>query len=148
MKMSFVLALMAGLTVLGSAKGQNFAIDWFTVDGGGGSSTGGVYSVSGTIGQPDAGAMSGGVYSLVGGFWGVTAIQAPGPLLSIEFAAGSVRVFWPRPSTGFVLDYTTDLIDPANTVWSEVPFPYNTNATHISISVPMPSGKTFYRLRH
>ena len=34
---------------------QNIAVDWFTIDGGGGTSTGGVYSVSGTIGQPDAG---------------------------------------------------------------------------------------------
>jgi hypothetical protein len=29
-------------------------LDWFTIDGGGGTSTGGVYAVSGTIGQPDA----------------------------------------------------------------------------------------------
>ena len=29
------------------------------IDGGGGTSTGGVYSVSGTIGRPDAAAMSG-----------------------------------------------------------------------------------------
>ena len=28
---------------------QSYSIDWFTIDGGGGTSTGGVYSVSGTI---------------------------------------------------------------------------------------------------
>ena len=38
-----------------SGLGQNYSIDWFTIDGGGGTSTGGVYAVSGTIGQPDAG---------------------------------------------------------------------------------------------
>ena len=42
------------------AKAGDFSLDWSTIDGGGGTSTGGVYSVSGTIGQPDAGAMSGG----------------------------------------------------------------------------------------
>ena len=50
-------------------RAQQFAIDWFTVDGGGGTSTGGVFSVSGTIGQPDAGKMSGGNFSVDGGFW-------------------------------------------------------------------------------
>jgi hypothetical protein len=34
------------------ANAQSYSIDGSTVDGGGGSSTGGVYGVSGTIGQP------------------------------------------------------------------------------------------------
>jgi hypothetical protein len=46
-----------------------FDLDWWTMDSGGGTSTGGVYSLSGTIGQPDAGGMSGGSYTLAGGFW-------------------------------------------------------------------------------
>src|SRR5213594_598068 len=49
-----------------NARAQ-YSLGWFTIDGGGGTSTGGVYSVSGTIGQPDAGApMTGGKYSLTG----------------------------------------------------------------------------------
>ncbi len=57
--------------------GQSYCIDWLTIDGGGGTSTGGVYSVSGTIGQPDAGApMSGVNFSLTGGFWSL--LHAPG----------------------------------------------------------------------
>ena len=51
------------------ARGQSYSIDWNKVAGGGGVSTGGVYTVTGTIGQPDAGAMTGGSYSLTGGFW-------------------------------------------------------------------------------
>ena len=43
-----------------SVAAQTYALDWSTIDGGGGTSTGGVYAVSGTIGQPDAGRMSGG----------------------------------------------------------------------------------------
>ena len=46
------------------AYAQTYSIDWSTIDGGGGTSTGGVYSVSGTIGQPDAGGpMTNGQYS-------------------------------------------------------------------------------------
>src|ERR1041385_7115003 len=55
------LCLLLGI----SAFGQSYSIEWFTIDGGGGTSTGGVYSLGGTIGQPDAGGpMSGGQYSL------------------------------------------------------------------------------------
>ena len=69
---------------INSASAQSFTMDWFTIDGGGGTSTGSVYSESGTIGQPDAGVMGGGQYSLSGGFWGVvSAVQVSGaPLLS------------------------------------------------------------------
>src|SRR5712671_1514754 len=132
---------------------QNFAIDWFTIDGGGGTSTGGVYAVSGTIGQPDAGpAMTGGSYSLVGGFWSiVAAIQTPGaPLLTITRnpANGAVTVSWPTPSDGWVLDQTSALGSPPAAIsWSQVGFPYQTNATTISITTASPSGNRFYRLR-
>jgi hypothetical protein len=144
------IGLAAAFALTASAWAQNYSIDWFTIDGGGGTSTGGVFSVSGTIGQPDAGVMSGGTYSLVGGFWGIVApIQTPGaPLLSVERVGTSVRVFWPLPATGFLLDQTTALASPpAAIVWSQVPFPYATNATQISITAPAPTGNKFYRLR-
>jgi len=135
-----------------NGHGQTFSLDWFTIDGGGGTSTGGVYTVSGTIGQPDAGVMSGGNYTLVGGFWSiVAAIQTPGaPLLTISLnpQLSTINVSWPLPATGFVLDQTLALSNtPPETVWSQVAMPYQTNVTHISITVPMPGGKKFYRLR-
>ena len=50
--------------------GPGYAIDWHTIDGGGGTSTGGVYTLSGTIGQPDAsGPATGADHTLTGGFW-------------------------------------------------------------------------------
>jgi len=36
------------------ASAQPYSIDWYTIDGGGGVSSGGTYSLSGIIGQPDA----------------------------------------------------------------------------------------------
>ena len=69
---------MLGMLVVvsgGAAITGGSEIDWFSVDGGGagidGGSVGGSYTLSGTIGQPDARneAMTGGSYSLVGGFW-------------------------------------------------------------------------------
>ena len=66
----FALTLIAGgLAAHGVAQAQ-FSIDWYTIDGGGGTSTGGSFTLTGTIGQPDAGAASGGTFACAGGFWG------------------------------------------------------------------------------
>src|SRR6266705_5521518 len=106
MKTQCLLILALGVLLAGGATvgAQTYAIDWFTIDGGGGTSTGGVYSVSGTIGQPDAGRMSGGNYTLDGGFWGIiAAVQTVGaPLLTISrTSTNTALVSWPSPSTGF-----------------------------------------------
>ena len=66
------------------ALGQSYSIDWYKIAGGGGTSTGATYQVSGTIGQPDAGgAMSGGNYSLTGGFWSLIAVVLKGSVLEL-----------------------------------------------------------------
>jgi len=68
--------LVSGAVLALAASSSGYSLNWFTVDGGGGASTGGGYSVSGTLGQPDAGHLSGGGYSVQGGFWG-GAVAAP-----------------------------------------------------------------------
>lgn len=131
---------------------QSLTLTKSAIAGGGGlNSTGGVYAVSGTIGQHDAsGPLSGGTYTLVGGFWALpSAVQTSGaPLLSVEQLAGNnVRIYWPLPATGFVLDQAASLVSPpATNAWIQVAFPYATNATHISIMMPS-SNSRFYRLR-
>ena len=61
-----------------------YAIEWYTVDGGGGYSAGGTFELDGTIGQPDAGpaaTMTGGTFELAGGFWPGTLIcHCPGDM--------------------------------------------------------------------
>src|SRR5438874_11108122 len=99
-----------GLCLCGAAvQAQTFSIDWFTIDGGGGTSTGGVFSVTGTIGQADAGHMSGGNFTLDGGFWAIiAAVQTPGAptLRVVRTTTNTVVVAWPDPSTGFSLQAT------------------------------------------
>jgi hypothetical protein len=47
-----------------------YGLGWFTIDGGGTTtSSGGPYTLRGTIGQPDAGLLSGGANVVAGGFW-------------------------------------------------------------------------------
>ena len=85
-----------------------------------------------------------------GGFWPGLLQTAGAPLLRAQsLAGGNVRIFWPLPATGFVLEQTFALTNaPATNAWSQVPFPYATNATEISITVAAPAGKKFYRLRN
>ncbi len=132
-----------------SVQAQSYSIDWSTIDGGGGTSTGGVYSVSGTIGQPDAGAMSGGNYTLEGGFWGIiAAVQTPGaPLLSIlRTTTNTVVVSWPSPSTGWNLQQNTNSVSSVN--WSNVTATIQDDGATKTLIVSPPAGNRFYRLHN
>ena len=64
-----------------ASSGGEFELDWYTIDGGGGTSQGDNYRVSGTIGQPEVSPlMAGGGFTVVGGFWGeakAISISAP-----------------------------------------------------------------------
>lgn len=135
----FILGLVLS-TICFSAPGQNYSIDWYTIDGGGGTSTGGVYSVSGTIGQPDAGIMAGGNYSVTGGFWSLIPVQTAGaPALTIVPATpGQATISWTPPTSGFVLQESASL-SPTN--WINSP----SGATN-PVVVPTTSQTKFYRL--
>ena len=145
--MKALLLFTTGLALATRALAQSYSIDWFTIDGGGGTSTSGVFSVSGTIGQPDAGGpMSGGQFSLIGGFWSLYAVQTSGaPLLSIaKTTTNTVAVFWPSPSTGYVLQQNTNSVASVN--WSNVvTAPIDDGVTKTVIVNP-PTGNRFYRL--
>jgi hypothetical protein len=152
MKAIFILRLVAGLLLatgsLNAVRAQTYSIDWFTIDGGGGVSTGGAYQVVGAIGQPDAGtAMTGGNYSVSGGFWSlIVAVQTTNaPLLMIAFThTNTAVVSWPSPSTGFALQQNSSL-GTAN--WTDVGLSPNDNGTTRSLVVPASAGSKFYRLR-
>ena len=62
------ILLFALFLIVATAFGD-YDINWSTIDGDGGTSTGGSYTLTGTIGQPNADSASGGIYELFGGFW-------------------------------------------------------------------------------
>jgi hypothetical protein len=66
-----LLTLAAALLLPFTAHAQ-FSIKSWTADGGGGTSSGGTYALTGTIGQPEVNtiAATGGGFTLAGGFWG------------------------------------------------------------------------------
>lgn len=85
-----VIAVLISCSASFRARAQ-YSLDWRTMDGGGGTSSGGAYSLSATIGQPDAQAVSlcsldGGTgcsnpsYELVGGYWAGVPVPCGGNL--------------------------------------------------------------------
>lgn len=119
------------------------SLDWSTIDGGGGKSAGGAYSVSGTIGQPDAGLMSGGTYTLAGGFWGgPETLDTPGgPRLTVTRGSTTATLRWPAPSPGWRLEKSSDLVswNPVNDIPSVI-------AGSNSVTVPAVL-REYFRLR-
>ena len=138
------LAIAFALAV--SASAQSYSIDWYTIDGGGGTSTGGVYSVSGTIGQPDAGGpMTGGNYSVTGGFWSLFAVQTPGaPKLRIfATTTNTAVVAWLTSSTVWTLQSNTNL---TTTNWVNVTNTVNVVGSENQVIISPPAGNKYFRL--
>ena len=146
--MKFLLSLFLLSLAASETQAQSFSIDWFTVDSGGGTSTGGVYQVSGTIGQPDAGpTMSGGNYSLTGGFWSLlSVVQSPGaPLLTITLTTtNTALVSWAYPSAGFNLQQNAAI---GSSNWLPVTNSVNTVGSEFQVIISPPVGNRFYRLK-
>lgn len=139
---------MLGIWCLAFAcRAQSYTIAWYKIAGGGGTSTGGAYTVSGTVGQHDAsGAMTGGNYSLTAGFWALTAVvQTQGaPVLSISHFGTTVSVFW-QNVPGWSLQQNGDLANP--TGWSASSGVTTSNGTNY-LNLTSPVGNQFFRLAH
>ena len=139
------LLLLASLT----AHAQTYTIDWYKIAGGGGTSTGGTYQVTGTIGQPDAsGALTGGGYSVTGGYWSmINVVQMPGVpnLLIVPNGANSVKILWLDPATNtYTLQQNVNL---ATTNWTTSGYTItNGFGTNVCTITP-PTGNLFFRLK-
>ncbi len=123
---------------------QPYAIDWHKVGGGAASSAGGVYALTGTIGQAAAGSMIGGNYSLTGGFWScLLVVEVPGgPTLYLSRDGDSVRVYW-QDVPNWILQENDNLAAP--TAWSASSGVTNANGTN-TLTLANPSGIRFFRL--
>ena len=134
-----------------SVHAQSYSIDWYKIAGGGGTSTGGGYALSGTIGQHDAGGpMTGGSYSMTGGFWGfINVVQTPGlpNLIIVRNGANSVQVLWPDPATNtYTLQQTANLAAGSG-AWTTSGFTISNVGGTNSITLTPPVGNLFFRLK-
>jgi len=137
-----MLALLVFASMpLTSAFAQSYSIDWHKIAGGGGTSTNVQYSLSGTIGQPDAStALTGGNYTLTGGFWAIYAVQTPGaPLLTIVYTSNQALVSWPLSATGWTLQTNGNV---ATTNWVN----YAGSVVNNTVTNTTAGTRLFYRL--
>lgn len=126
---------------------QSYTVDWYKIPGGGGTSVGGTYQLSGAISQPDAsGAMSGGNYSVTGGFWAlISVVQMPGaPKLYISGSGNNVTVYWQNVS-GWNLQQNVNL--SVTNGWSASSGITTNNGTNY-LNLSNPTGNQFFRLKN
>jgi hypothetical protein len=95
-----IALFFVAVVAVGGAQisGPQPSISSFTIDGGGATSTGGTFALSGTIGQPDVaatkgtgGGLGGGTFLVVGGFWPGTVVPKPACLADIT-GNGAVNI--------------------------------------------------------
>jgi hypothetical protein len=121
------------------AAGQ-YSINSWNAGGGGGTSAGGDFRISGTSGQHSVGSVTGGPFTLTGGFWPVALLQTPGaPTLALTAAGpGQAALTWSPDTRGFYLQIS-DSLTPA--LWTNAPSGTNHPVT-ISTAGPI----RFFRL--
>lgn len=142
---NLIAGLLLAVTVF-TAYAQSYSVDWSKISGGGGTSTGGVFSISGTIGQHDAsGAMNGGNFSLTGGYWSlIQVVQTPGlPNLTLTHTGNSVTISWPTTSTT-TLQQNANLANAAGWVTSDLTVTTVNGTSSVTITTTM--GNLFFRL--
>jgi hypothetical protein len=127
---------------------QTYSIGWDVIAGGGGTTTGGVYSVSSTVGQQVAGgALVGGTYSLSSGFWSLYAVSTPGaPALSILLPdPHTVVVAWSASATGWTLQQNINLVSGT---WITLTNTVNIVNGQNQIVLSPTIGEHFFRLKN
>jgi hypothetical protein len=159
---SFALGALFPAVLATVARGQSggpFDLSWSTIHGGGGTSvgsTGGAdtttssqFTLTGTIGQPDAGiaTLRGGQFSLTGGFWSfLSVVQTPGaPSLEIKLVGASAVLSWPLNMSGFFLQETPSL---SASIWTSTPQSVVDTATEHTVTVPATGLMKCFRLKH
>ena len=134
------------LLIPATSFAQTYSIDWYKIAGGGGTSTGGTYTVNGTIGQHDAGGpMTGGSYSLTGGFWSlISVVQTAGVpnLIIVPNGPNSVKILWPNTGS-YTLQQNSNL---AGGTWTTSGYSITTSNGTNSITITPPTGNLFFRL--
>ena len=141
-------ALGAIVVLLASSASAQTVVDWHEVAAGGGTSTGGAYEVSGTVGQPDAGpTLRCGSIALQGWFWALIGVlQTDGaPALGIfGNHDGTATLTWAvAGGEGFLLQVATDL---ELQDWTNESTPPAVADGTYQVTVPLSGARRTYRL--
>ncbi len=145
------LSLLLLTTVLLHADPPRFAITKSTIDAGGERTPGTRFTLTGTIGQPDAAprfVSADNRFAIEPGFWSrATVVQTPG-LPELTMRPHTLRNYtllaWPVAANGYILQQSPDL---APNSWTDVGITVVDTATEHTVSYPMTARRAFFRLR-
>ena len=118
---TYLLTLTAALALAITTQAQPFEVQTTFIGAPAGVSRNGAFTVSGVVGQPEAGSVAGGGFTSEGGWPAPIIVESPGaPTLRIDFhrASGAVTVAWPASATGHTLEGNADVNDPEG--WTDV----------------------------
>ena len=138
--------LLSGLfSIWAVAATAGYDLTRNTISSGGGTSSGGQFSISCTVGQPVCGLVKAGTVAMDQGFWAdAVAVQTVGsPRLTLVRSGSNVILSWPSSATGFSLQFTTNL-NPA--AWTSVAQTAVLSGTQYQVPVPAALQKQFFRL--
>ncbi len=139
-------ACLAGCFHAHCLLAQPFQIEHLGIGAGGGTSSGGNFTLTGSMGAIGAGVSSGGAFTLEGGDLSMfVVLQTPGaPALSLTRSGANAVLSWPASETGYILEQTANLTSPS---WSGVgvgPVPMGDT---LQVTVPITGTSRFFRLR-
>jgi hypothetical protein len=144
----FISALFVVGGVAFAQSGGGFTIKFSSIDGGAATSSGGGYSLRGTIGQPDAGltVLSGGGYNLRGG---ITVLPAPIIVPPSGSSASPIRNYYVDPNVPlswsrvtYATGYWVQVARDKN--FLQLEFNQTTPASQLSVVAPLPGNGTYY----
>ena len=135
------LLLFAGSRSAANEEESVFAIPRYAIHGGGGTSSGGGFAISGAVDVVSAREMAGGTFALRSGLGVIHLLQTPDtPPLRIRIAGpDSVEVFWEAGDEAWLLEETPSLITPD---WRDSNV--HTRGSH---TVPATGRERYFRLR-
>ncbi len=141
------LFISLGLAFLSSwaALAGDLSANNLRITGGGGTSSGGNYQLTTTLGQPARLALGGGSFRLNTSISSLTVVQTPGaPLLDLKITGPSLVLSWALPATEYRLQMNGDLAQ--TNAWMPVLQTPVTNQGIVSVSLPPPTRNRFFRL--
>lgn len=136
------LVLFLPLSVL-----AQFSLDWSAVTAGSATSTGGVYTLSATVGQPVAGRITGGEFAVEAGFWSVIRlVQTEGaPVLAIQrTATNTVVLSWSKTEVPWKVE---EVPDASAAQWTGVGAEPQLVGDRYQLVIPLTEGNRFFRLK-
>lgn len=136
-----------GLMLLGSRPGAraDFAIDWHSVDGGGGTSHGTNFTIAGTAGQPDAGStVDASSRFLVSGYWSIILFLQPS--LHISVLDGALSISWNLDGSTWSLQAANQFTN-GSADWATIVLLPQTNSGKVFCTDHTSHPTRFYRLQ-